>query len=414
MNWWQSTWQRCVAFVRTYLEEMDRVDLKESASALTYTTLFAIVPVMTVAFSILAALPALQEQSSALRDWAFEWFAPSVGDQVIARLHEFSRQANNLTAIGAAFLIVTSVMLLRTTERTMNRIWQIRSGRGGVTSLMMYWSLLTLGPIALGVALGASSYLTSVSLVGDVMDALGVKAVLLALLPFFVMTAMMTAAYVVIPNCHVPLREALIGGAVAALLFELAKGGFSLFIRSSPSYQVIYGAFAAVPLFLLWVYISWAIFLGGALLVYSLVVFSERRQESTRLQALLRLLHTLWRHQQAGRTLRLDDVRGALLEAGAGRWDEFRNVLIDIGLMRRTDDNCYVLAQDLAELTLADLLTRLPWPGLEVLRLQQPAGEPAAWERELARRTAVAREGFAAPLAIPLRRLFECRETDHE
>lgn len=409
MNW-QNVRRRGAAFAKVYWAEFKRVGVKESASALTYTTLFAIVPIMTVAFSILAALPALQSQSSSIRDWAFEWFAPSISDQVVGKLQEFSQQANNLTAIGAAFLIVTSVMLLRTTEKTLNAVWQVKTARSGTTSVMMYWSLLTLGPIGLGVALGASSYLTSMSIVGNVMDVLGGTAFVLALMPFFVMTVIMTGAYIIVPNCHVPFREALIGGVLAALLFELAKAGFSFFIRSSPSYEVIYGAFAAVPLFLLWIYISWAIFLGGAVFVYSQVVFTERHQEAPRLTALLRLLHTLWVYQQEGRTLRLAEVRGALLDAGANRWDEFRNVLLDLGLMRRTEDLCYVLSRDLGHLTLKELLEKLPWPGLEVLEVGGPEPRAPAWEAELIRRAADARQGFAAPLDISIRHLFELHD----
>lgn len=405
--------KRTRLFLELFWQQFNQVGCKEAAAALTYTTLFAIVPIMTVAFSILAALPALQDNSDTIQRWVFDYFAPSAGDQVIRYLEEFSRQAGNLTAIGLAFLVVTSVMMLRTTEKTLNRVWKVKAARKGSTSLMMYWALLTLGPVSLGVALGASSYLTSVSLVTDVVEYLGGLAFLLALLPFVVMTAIMSTAYIIIPNCHVPLREGIIGGAVAALFFELAKAGFSLFVRSSPSYEVIYGAFAAVPLFLLWIYISWLLFLAGSVLVYSLVVFEERQQTTPRLQSLLRLLSTLWARQQQGRSLRLDEVRQALLAAGASRWDEFRNVLMDLRLMQRTDENCFVLTRDLSSLTLAELVEMLPWPATEALRVGPadsavPAG--GEWEDELARRCQQAREGLEAPLNVSLEDLFNYRQ----
>ncbi|MEE4249607.1 MAG: YihY family inner membrane protein [Alcanivoracaceae bacterium] len=377
---------------------------RESAAALTYTTLFAIVPIMTVAFAILTAIPALQERSGEIQAWAFANFAPGAGEKVLEYVNEFSRQAGNLTAIGVVFLVVTSVLMLSTIEKNMNRIWRVTTPRSGLTSLIMYWAVLTLGPLSLGAALGISSYLTSMALVADTVEMLGGMRLWLALLPLLFMTMALTLLYVVVPNCYVPIRQGLIGGFVAAVLFELAKGGFTLFIKLSPSYQVVYGAFAAVPIFLLWIFISWNIVLGGAELVRVMVVFGEYRSELPKLQSLLRLLEILWRRQQQGRVLRVQEVRRVLKLAGASHWEEFRNLLMDLRLMRRTENGEFVLSRDLGNLTLIQLLDMLPWNLQEALRVSDQHGRP--WEPLLAARCQQAREGLESSLDLTIQQLF--------
>ncbi len=400
-------------FLRLFWRQFNENAVRDSAAALTYTTLFAIVPMMTVAFAILSAMPALQGRSEELQRWAFEYFAPSVGGHVLEQLGEFARQAGNLTGIGILFLFVTSVLMLRRIELTLNRIWKVRQARQGAIGFLMYWAVLTFGPLCLGVGLGLSSYLTSVKMLSGAADMLGGTALWLSLLPFFASVLMMSVIYVIVPNCHVPWRQGVAGGAVAAIFFELAKAGFALFIRSSPSYNVVYGAFAAVPLFLLWLYISWVIFLSGAVLTHSMVVFEEQRKQAPRLQALLRLLNTLWRNQQTGLTLKPSQVRAALLASGATRWDDFRNLLMDLGLMRRTEDNGFVLVRDLSHLTLAQLLEMLPWPVMPTLRVGEQ--RMLDWEDDLASRCELARQGLMTPLDISLEQLFEQgREAEHD
>lgn len=381
---------------------------RESAAALTYTTLFAIVPMMTVAFSILSSIPALKSKGDDIQRWAFEYFAPSIGDQIVGHLNEFTRQAGNLTGVGIVFLVITSVLMLRTTEQTLNRIWKVQEPRKGTTSLLMYWAVLTLGPFCLGVALGLSSYITSVKVFSDAASFFGGTALWLSMLPFLAMTLMMSIIYIIVPNCHVPWKLGVVGAAVSALLMECAKAGFALFVHMSPSYEVVYGAFAAVPMFLLWMYISWMILLGGSVLVHTMVVFEEHRNQTPRLQSLLRLLSTLWAKQQCGEALKPSQVRGALLAAGATRWDDFRNVLLGIGLMRRTDDGSFVLVRDLSYLTLDELVQMLPWPMSGALNVGE--GRSLPWEDELARRCSDARAGQQAPLDISLEALFRYQQ----
>lgn len=383
---------------------------REIAAALTYTTLFAIVPVMTVAFSILSAMPALKDRAGDIQQWAFNYFVPAAGDKIQEHLAGFAEQAGNLTVIGVVFLVVTSVLLLRTIEHVMNRIWKVTQPRKGITSLLMYWAVLTLGPLLLGVGLGISSYLTSVTLVTDTVAWLGGMEMWLALLPIIFTTAMLSLLYIIVPNCHVPLRQGIAGAAVAASFFELAKGGFALFVGMAPSYRVVYGAFAAVPIFLLWLFISWSVVLFGAELVRALVVFQDQRREIPRMQSLMRLLELLWEKQRAGQSLKPSEIRKTLKSIGASRWEEFRNLLIELDLMRRSEDGNFFLARDLRTLTLAELIDSLPWPAQVQLRISKDRRK--SWEERLEDRFDQARQGLHEPLGIAVEELFAGPDND--
>ena len=406
---WQQRVRRGFGTTRAFLgllaRQYNEDRCRESAAALTYATLFAIVPVLTVTYAILAVIPALQDVGGDFQEWLLDYFVPDAGAQIQHYLTEFSRQATNLTIVGVVVLFVTALVMLRTIENTMNRIWKVSRPRSGVTAILMYWAVLTLGPVLLGAGLGISSYLTSVAVVADTVEMLGGMRFWLAVLPVFFTTVLLTLLYVVVPNCHVPLRQGLLGAFVAALLFELAKGGFALFVRLAPAYEVIYGAFAAVPLFLLWVFLSWVIVLAGAELVRTLVIFREHRAQVPWLQALLRVIEVLWRRQQAGAPLQPAVLRNTLQAAGAVRWDELRNLLMDLGLLRRTDDGGYVLTRDLRTLSLGELVEQLPWPVTEQLATNGEGLRP--WERELDERCRRAREGMLEPLELSLESLFQ-------
>lgn len=390
-------------FLRFLWQEFKQDGCRETAAALTYTTLFAIVPVMTVTFTILRSLPRMREQGQSIQDWIFGFLMPSADAQIQEYLQSFAEQAAHLTGIGVLFLVVTSVLMLMTVETTMNRIWKVTIPRKGLTSLLMYWAVLTLGPLCLGVGLGVSSYVASLSLFKETAHLLGITHVLLVLVPVLFSSFLLTLLYIIVPNCHVPIRKGIIGGVVAAVFFELAKGAFVQFIKFSPSYQLVYGAFAAVPLFLLWIYVSWMIVLGGAELVRTLVVFRETRQRVPRLQALLRVLETLWLRQQRGEVLEAAEIRNTLVRAGSERWDEFRNLLLELGLIQRTDEGSYVLTRDLSQFSLAELVRALPWSLQDQLDAGGKARRP--WEAELKNRCDAAQAGLA-PLDITLAQLF--------
>jgi len=240
-----------------------------NAAALTYTTLFAVVPMMTVTFAMLSAIPAFKGVGEEIQGFIFNNFVPSTGETVQEYLREFTTQARQLTWFGVGLLAVTAFLMLVTIEKTFNVIWRVRQPRRGMSSFLLYWAILSLGPLLLGAGFAVSTYIASLSLISGPDAVVGART-LLAFTPLLSSIAAFTLLYAAVPNTRVPLRHAVLGGLFSAVLFEVAKALFGLYVRLFPGYHLIYGAFATVPLFLVWIYLSWLIVLLGAELVYGL------------------------------------------------------------------------------------------------------------------------------------------------
>lgn len=248
---------------------------KTHAAALTYTTLFALVPLITVTFSALSMIPALQESKGEIEQLLMGSLVPSSGDAVMGYLSEFSEQARKLTTIGIILLMVTAFMMLRNIEDSFNQVWLLKRGRKGLSSFLLYWAILSLGPLMLSAGLAVSSYISSMSLWKE--DWVPTSGVLLLgiVVPYITSFLVFTLIYWAVPNCKVPLKHAATGGAIVALLFELGQEVFAEASTFFPTYQLIYGAFAAVPLFLLWLFLSWSVILLGAEIVFLLGVSDD-------------------------------------------------------------------------------------------------------------------------------------------
>lgn len=334
-----------------------------NAAALTYTTLFAVVPLMTVSYAMLAAVPSFQGVGQELQGWVFENFVPATGQVVQDYLNDFSSQARKLTAVGIAVLAVTSIMMMKNIEAAFNRIWRVTEPRKGLSSFLLYWAILSLGPILIGLGLVLTSYIASLPLINEATEVVG-KNHLLSILPAILSTTAFTLIYVAVPNCRVPFKSALIGGVVVAFLFETAKRGFALFVTQFPSYELIYGAFAAIPLFLLWIFISWMIILMGAELTRSISVYRplEKSAQIPHLQCVVAVINRLWQAQLQGESvsdrLLLKQVEGL----DQGRWDQYQQLLLEGNVIKRSDQGEYLLSRDMSEYTLYELTNMLPWP----------------------------------------------------
>lgn len=250
------------------IERFTKLSHTTRAAALTYTTLFALVPLMTVIYSVLSLLPSLQQGSGEIEKLLMDNLMPASGDALIGYLHQFSQQAQKLTVVGIILLMVTAFMMLRTVENAFNQIWQLPSGRKGLSSFLLYWAILSLGPLMLSAGFAVSSYIASLGLWKEDWVPTSGTIALGLIVPYFFSFLAFTLIYWAVPNCNVSLKHAAIGGALASFLFELGKEIFSAATTFFPSYQLIYGAFAAVPLFLLWIYVSWAVILFAAEVVY--------------------------------------------------------------------------------------------------------------------------------------------------
>src|SRR6185436_8206905 len=254
---WRGFADFCLAVFWRFYEERGL----QTAGSLTYTTLLSIVPLITVALAVASAFPVFDQTISALQLFLLENFLPDAQgiDTISEQISNFSSNAGRLTAIGLAFFFVTSVMLMTTIDTAMNRLFRVQRARPMLQQVLMYWAVITLGPLLIGGSLSMTSFAIAASFgwlrLSIVADAL------LAVLPFVFTCLALTLLYSVVPYRHVRLRDALIGGVVAGVAFEFAKRGFAIYIGRFPTYSLIYGAFATIPIFLVWLYMSWVVVL---------------------------------------------------------------------------------------------------------------------------------------------------------
>lgn len=356
--------------LRTAGQHFLRDNCRGHAAALTFTTLFAVVPMMTVIFTALAAVPSLKPVSAEIQQFIFSNLVPSTGQAVQQHLSEFAHQASQLTVVGIAMLVLTALMMLVTIERAFNEIWQVRAPQQGLISFLRYWAVLSLGPFLLGAGFLLSSYLMSLRVLSDTVDLVGTVLPGVGLIPLLFTTLGFTLLYTTVPNCRVPWRAGLISGFVAACLFELAKRGFGGFITSFSAYELVYGAFAAFPVFLLWIYLSWLIILFGVELSRSLVLHDvEARTTQHPLLALLTLLQSLQARHANGFGVSETEIMRILQRSNQWNWSEWQEWLFAQRFIIRSSAGDFRLARDLSQIDLAQLLPSLPWalPSLDAL-----------------------------------------------
>ncbi len=400
----------CWRFLLFVWRRLQTSKARQAAAALTYTTLFALVPMMAVSYVVLSLMPSLQEASGQIEGLIFEHLLPTSGGAVQEYLVNFSTQARRLTVPGIVMLIITSLLMLKTIENTFNDIWDVQKSRQGISSFLLYWAVLSLGPLLAGGGLMMSTYLMSLNLLGGVTEMDMVKP-FMVYLPFVFVTLALCLLYVAVPNCRVRFRHALFGAVVAGLCFEVAKKLFTLIITKS-SYTVIYGAFAAVPIFLIWVYLCWMIVLFGAVLVRSISIFRiSRGHNYNELVLTLLVLQVFWRKQQVGESVKEGQlIRGVGMGVGVlgvERWHRLRDLLGERGLIGTTSDGDYVLLRDLHSVTVNDVAQ---WFGADYTQ-QRKALPPDVVKQEWLQNVL---EGFTAvenfsreQLSEPLSVLFE-------
>jgi membrane protein len=259
-------------FGRLVVARFLRHEGAQNAAALTYTTLLSLVPLMTVTLAVFSAFPVADKLYQVIQDFVFQNFVPASSEVLQRYLSEFSAKASRLTGTGAVFLVVTSLLMMANIDRALNAIWEVRSDRHFGTKFLIYWAVLSLGPLLIGASVLVTSYIVSLPLLSDAASS-GLGRRLLGLAPVLASTVAFTLLYAVVPNCRVRLVHALLGALFAALLFELAKRGFGVYITQFPTYEAIYGALATIPIFLVWLYLSWVMVLLGAEVAHCLGVF---------------------------------------------------------------------------------------------------------------------------------------------
>jgi membrane protein len=349
---------RPLTFARFMLQRFLDDRCPQAAGALAYTTLFALVPLITAVLGILSAFPAFAEWQDKITQYMFDNFVPSAGDTIKTYFTEFTANAGKATAIGILVLLFSVISLMMSIEDAFNRIWRVPTGRPLTSRLLMYWAVLTAGPILMVGALAISSYVLALPMLAEAGESFQVKERLLGLLPFVIQWFTWTAIYVLVPNCRVRVRHAVIGALVAAIGFELAKRGFVLYVGKS--YNQVYGALAILPMFIVWIYLSWIIVLAGASIAATLAAF-DYRPDAPKLAAgdefrgLVRVLAHFAAAQRVGAGLSADELRRREPFLSDASVQQYIGDLVRAGLIRRSESGDFVLARDLAAMSLYEL-----------------------------------------------------------
>ena len=368
-------WRSTALTLRERFRE-DRLGL--SASSLTFTTTIALVPLVTVALALFTAFPMFAKFQEVLQKWLVESLIPdNIARQVLGYLTQFASKASRLGWAGLMVLFFTALSLVLTIDRTLNGIWRVRRPRPWGQRVLVYWAAITLGPLLLAASLTITSYIVTASrdVVSGVPNAL---RLLLDLIEFLMIVAGLTATYHYVPNTRVKWSHAAVGGLFAAAGIELAKKLLTLYLKMVPSYSAVYGAFATLPILLIWIYVAWVIVLLGAVIAAylpSLLAGVSRRAlvPGWRFQLALELLQELERSRrgltlmQLAERLRVDPLQLEPLVETLAQLDW-------VGRLVDEDED------GLARLVLLADPARTPLaPLLQALLLPREAGTEAVW-----------------------------------
>jgi membrane protein len=352
-NAWRGLAEFCLAVFWRFYEERGL----QTAGSLTYTTLLSLVPLFTVALAVATAFPVFDETIGALQVFLLENFLPDARgiDTIAEQITSFTQNAGRLTAIGLGFFVVTAVLLMMTIDVSLNRLFRVQRQRPLLQQVLMYWAVLTLGPVLIGGSLSMTSFAVGASFgylkLGYVADAV------LRVLPFVFTCAALTLLYAVVPNRYVAPRDALIGGVAAGIVFEIAKRGFAVYLARFPTYTLIYGAFATIPIFLLWLYLSWVVVLAGATLTAMLPAyrFAEGKPIPGRdFMDALAVLSVVARAQGKGGPARLRQISNQV-RMMPHRCEAALERAARLGWAARTERDGWVLARDAEALRVADI-----------------------------------------------------------
>ena len=328
------------------------------AGSLTYTTLLALVPLITVTYMTFGHLPGMGDVATSLGTFLEDMLPDKT---ITTYALEFSEKAKQLTLIGVAMLAATSLMLLATIEQVFNSIWGVRQPRPLLLRITVYWFVLTLGPPILGGSIAATSYLVSLSMEwSPEMSWLGPYSA--RLLAPFLLGVLFVFLYYAVPNHKVRFTHALAGGLAAAVVFFLMQRAFGLFIARFPTYTLVYGTFAALPIFLVWLYSSWIVVLLGALMTATLPVFAERRRVVTPFPgceawAAVTILAQLARAQHSGCPRSFEALREQA-PLSEHRAEDVLGKLAEAGWVSRTDEGDWVLTRAPSQIPLAEVVRR--------------------------------------------------------
>jgi membrane protein len=343
-NAWRGAADFLIAVIRRFYEDRGAL----IAGSLTFISLLAIVPLASVALALSSAFPFFGDAIATLQLFLFENLLPEAGlDTVSEQVLGFTEQAGKLTTFGLGLLLLTAMMFMFTIDDALNRIFRVRRRRPLGQTMVTYWGVLTLWPVLIGASLSLTSYL------------FGSDSAVLRLVPFVFTWAALTMLYILVPYRYVDFRHAAAGALAAGIAFELAKRAFAIYVSNFPTYTLVYGAFATLPIFLIWMYVSWLLVIAGAIFTAMLpgyrVITSERQRPPGReLTESLDILGVLARAQDEGQVLPLSRIAA---QAGVMpyRCELILERCAEAGWVAKAEKDGWVLARDADTIRVADV-----------------------------------------------------------
>lgn len=406
-KWLDISMQIAGAAVRRFGDE----NCLRMAASLSYTSLLAVVPLSAIAFAMLAAFPVFEGVREQFNSALFSNFLPQAADSMREYFDRFVRNTAGLSAVGIIGLALTAVLLLGTVESALNTIFRVNRSRRIGPRLLVFWAVITLGPLLLGASFSISTYVfAATAFLG--LDVNGTFFGTVAqYLPTILMAAVLTMFYVTIPNRKVSLRAALVGAVTASVMISVLRKVFGMYVASFPTYQNIYGALSAIPIFLIWMYLSWAVVLWGAALAATTCEWRSTRgrlggrktSPRSRLTAAMAVLAELTAQTRTGGAVPYSRLSYAAA-AGEEVLGQVMTALRNGAFVEQTEAGEWILARDLSHVTLHDLYKVLGL-GIEEEETSVSAADDG-WRGRLGAQLDALRVRNAETMAVPLHQLI--------
>jgi membrane protein len=329
------------------------------AGSLTFTTVLALVPLLTVALIIFSSFPVFDDITIKIKIFLLMNLVPvQAGKIITVYMQQFADNATGLTALGIIVLFLTAIAQLHTIENSFNSIWRVRRERSILQRIIIYWAMLTFVPVLIGASLWLSSWLMSFSLGWVELQSFASVAVLKGL-PFVLTAIAFALLYFTVPNRRIEKRDALLGGIIAAIVFEAMKRGFGWYVAHVPTYSLVYGAFASIPIFLMWIYLSWLVTIFGATITAVLPSWRDGRWkiESTigrKFYNALWILKLFFESNKSGTAVSSTQLR-TTLKISAEDIDEIIEQLLGAGWISRSTNSSWTLSRDSEKIVVADV-----------------------------------------------------------
>jgi membrane protein len=382
-----------------------------ASAQLSYTTLLALIPLLAISTAILASYSVFDGPRENLLKFLLSNFLPKNVEAVRQQIDGFLKQTTQLSAIGTVALAVTAIILLDTVDTKFNSIWRQKEVRPLWTRIVIYWSMITLPPLLAGGSVALSTTLLEDAQIRAAAGGDAGIALVLQVLPFILLTAAFTLAYIVIPFRKVRFRHAVAGALVGAVLFEILKWGFSVYFSHFPAYQTLYGALSIIPLFLVWMYLGWCSVLFGAQIAASIPEWQGKRifggaaaSEVTRkLFGAMTMLERLYRASSTGRPVDPGVLAHGLVTRSVGM-AEIIDDLKAANIIVETESGKWLLARSAEAISLYDVFAALKLPLVPGLAFERAEG---AWVERFDRALVASAAADQAALGLSIAEIFD-------